>query len=310
MISTLKHPLIRFMSITFCSMLMLIFFEEKLLAADDLHEGDHENEQVELSTALAEELGIQTQIAGPGIISRSLLLYGKTMPDPQQVSHVAARYPGMIRSIQPNLGDVVEAGQTIAVIEANTSLQLYEIEAPISGIVIEKHANPGELANEEPLLTIANYDNMWVDLTVFPSDARQVKPNLPVTISIDDLLALSTVRYLNPTEGNAPILIARVPLANPELIWTPGLLVEGRVQIEQINANLVIDNNAIQTFEGQSVVFTVQGDIYSPRPLMLGASDNRFTEVVSGLSAGEIYVVENSYLLKADLEKDGATHSH
>lgn len=273
-------------------------------------EEEHNDEHVEISAQLAQELGIKTQVAGAGTISRSLLLYGRTMPDPQQVSHVAARYPGMIRSIAPNLGDVVQAGQTIAVIEANTSLQLYEIEAPISGIVIEKHANPGELANEAALLTIANYDNMWVDLTVFPSTARQIKPNLPVTISMDELSALSNIRYLNPTEGNAPILIARVPLANPELIWSPGLLVEGRVEIEKIFADLVIDNKALQTFENQSVVFVLEGQVYEPRPLVLGTGDGMFTEVISGLNQGESYVVENSYLIKADLEKDGAAHSH
>jgi cobalt-zinc-cadmium efflux system membrane fusion protein len=46
------------------------------------------------------------------------------------------------------------------------------------------------------------------------------------------------------------------------------------------------------------------------RPLRLGGSDGKFTEVVSGLNAGDWYVTENSYLIKAELEKSAASHDH
>ncbi len=32
--------------------------------------------------------------------------------------------------------------------------------------------------------------------------------------------------------------------------------------------------------------------------------------VLSGISLGDNYVVENSYLIKADIEKSGASHDH
>ena len=67
----------------------------------------------------------------------------------------------------------------------------YEIRAPLSGIVVEKHANPGELASGQPLLTIANYDNIWVDLAVFPGDSHQVRTGMSVTIRMDDRVAES-----------------------------------------------------------------------------------------------------------------------
>lgn len=277
---------------------------------EEEHDEEHEEEVVEIDEELARELGIETTIAGPGTIAETVLLYGKTVSDPQQVSHVSARYPGMIQSIVPALGDSVEAGQVIVSIEANESLRSYDIRAPISGIVIEKHANPGELALAASLLTIANYSNIWVDLTVFPGEARRIRPGLPVTISMDGLEADSSISYLNPTESDSPVVIARVPLANPELVWTPGLLVEGYVQVASIQAEVVIDNSALQTFEEQRVVFVKDGEHYEPRAVSLGRTDGRITEVLTGLEPGEAYVTENSYLLKADLEKDGVEHDH
>lgn len=283
------------------------------IAAEDDHDHDHEEgeeEVVEIAAALAEELGIETALAGPGVINRSLLLYGRTMPDPQGISHVYARYPGMIVSMNPALGDSVEAGQVIAVIEANSSLQTYEIRAPLSGIVVEKHANPGELAAGQSLLTIANYDDIWVDLTVFPGDSLQVRSGMSVTIRMDDRSADSVIRYINPSQGESPTVIARVPLENSNSIWTPGLLVEGFVHFESREVELAVENDALQTYEGNSVVFVLEDEIYEPRVVTLGRADPFSTEILTGLEFGERYVVTNSYLIKADLEKEGVEHDH
>jgi cobalt-zinc-cadmium efflux system membrane fusion protein len=210
----------------------------------------------------------------------------------------------------PSLGDSVEVGEVIAVIEANTSLQTYEIKAPLSGIVVEKHANPGELASGQPLLTIANYDNIWVDLAVFPGDSHQVRTGMSVTIRMDDRVAESAIRYINPSQGESPTVIARVPLQNVDSIWTPGLLVEGLVHVESENVAIAVKNDALHLFEDNQVVFVLEDETYEPRIVTVGSSDPFLTEILSGLKPGERYVVANSYLIKADLEKEGVEHGH
>ncbi len=289
---------------TLCAAVLLV--SSNAIAAEE----EHEEEVVHISTSLAQELGIETELAGAGVINRNLLLYGRTMPDPQGISHLSARYPGMIVSMVPSLGDSVEVGEVIAVIEANTSLQTYEIKAPLSGIVVEKHANPGELASGQPLLTIANYDNIWVDLAVFPGDSHQVRTGMSVTIRMDDRVAESAIRYINPSQGESPTVIARVPLQNVDSIWTPGLLVEGLVHVESENVAIAVKNDALQLFEDNQVVFVLEDETYEPRIVTVGSSDPFLTEILSGLEPGERYVVANSYLIKADLEKEGVEHGH
>lgn len=285
------------------------FINLNVMAAEEEHEHEEGEEGiVQISTSLAQELGIETEISSAGTINRSLMLYGRTMPDPQGISHVVARYPGMIVSMNAALGDPVEAGQVIAVIEANTSLQSYEIRAPLGGIVVEKHANPGELASGQSLLTIANYDRIWVDLTVFPGDSQQVRTGMPVTIRMDNRSAQSSIRYINPSQGESPTVIARVPLDNRDSVWTPGLLVEGFVHFESEEVSLAVKNDALQTFENSQVVFVLENETYEPRVVTLGKTDPFMTEVLAGLESGEQYVVSNSYIIKADLEKEGIEH--
>ncbi|PCJ24393.1 MAG: heavy metal resistance protein CzcB [SAR86 cluster bacterium] len=266
--------------------------------------------RIEMSFDLAEIMEIGVHTAEGKIIHQTKLLYGKISPDPTQVSHLTARYPGLIKTVNPSLGDTVEKGDLIATIEANDSLQTYELRAPISGIVVDSHANPGEYAGEQHLLTIANYQNVWADLNVFPGDIQHIKAGQNVTLHLSDITARSTIRYLNPGEGLSPYIIARVPVSNPDLLWTPGLLIEADVTIDQFPVPLAVDNRALQKFRDWQVVFIQIGDNYEIRPLELGRSDGRFTEVLGGLNVGDRYVVENSYLLKADLEKSGASHDH
>lgn len=269
------------------------------------HEG-----RVHLSDDMVQTMGVGVHVAGPGVIHQTRLLYGKISPDPRQVSHITARYPGLIQAVRPALGDSVEKGDLIATVEANDSLQTYEIRAPISGVVVDSHANPGEFAGDQHLLTIADYGNVWADLNVFPSEAQAIRPGQEVRLSVGGLEAVSTIRYLNPGEGLSPNIIARVPLANPDLLWTPGLLVEAEVSVNQFEVPLLVDNRALQDFRDWQVVFIQVGEEYEIRPLELGRSDSQFTEVLSGLNPGDLYVIENSYLLKADLEKSGASHDH
>jgi membrane fusion protein, heavy metal efflux system len=266
--------------------------------------------RMQMTNALAAELNVTTAVAAAGVLHQSILLFGKTTPDPQGISHVTARFPGLIRSISADLGQRVKAGDKLVVVEANNSLQSYTITAPIAGIVIQRHANPGEFAGDQPLLTIADYSRVWADLDVFPGDARVIQPGQAVTIRMHSLNVASSILYLNPGAGDSPNVVARVPLDNPEGKWTPGLLVEGDVAVADIPVPLLINNLALQRFRDWQVVFIKVSDNYEIRPLTLGRTDGRFTEVIAGLKVGDEYVVGNSYLIKADLEKSGASHDH
>jgi len=259
--------------------------------------------RVEINADMAEIVGIGTREASQGIIHQTVLLYGKISPDPQLISYVTARYPGLIESIGPKIGDEVRREDVLVRIEANDSLRTYEIRSPISGVVVERQVNPGEYAGTDPLLTVANYESVWAKLSVFPSDIQHIKAGQAVTLRMGDLSTESTIAYLNPGRGLSMQLEAVVPVSNPDLIWVPGMLIEADITIADIDVPLAIDNRSLQNVGGEQVIFIQVGDIYEARKLDLGITDGRLTEVLDGMKQGDRYVVVNSYLLKADLEK-------
>jgi cobalt-zinc-cadmium efflux system membrane fusion protein len=265
-----------------------------------------------IAADVARDAGIETGVAGPGAISDELVLYGAIFPDATRVRAVHARFTGLIRSVSRNVGDAVRSGDTLATIESNESLQTYTVTAPIGGTVTARHAAPGEQTDAEPLFEIVDFSYVWAELDVFSRDRARLRTGLPVAVTADDgTAATGSIDYLAPVGDRASQRVtARVTLDNADGRWTPGRFVEGRVTIGTTPVELAVPLSALQQFREFDVVFAQVGDVYEARMLTLGRRDTRFVEVLEGLTPGTVYVTENSYLIKADIEKSGASHDH
>lgn len=266
--------------------------------------------RVEIAADMAKKVGIATQVAGPGSIERHLQVYGRLVTPPDQKAHLRARFPGVVTAVRVNVGDQVNKGDVLAVIESNESLQSYELRAPFAGVIQERSVNVGETAKDSPLLTLISNETLWAELKVFPGQRAEVQPGQSVHIQHNNHTHESQITHITTTAEGSPFVLARAVLDNERGDMAPGDLVNGYIDVEKIDVPLAVDNRALQRFRDWTVAFIKVGDTYEIRPLELGRSDGRHTEVLSGLNAGDHYVVENSYLIKADIEKSGASHDH
>ena len=263
---------------------------------------------------IAQEAGIRVAPAAAGIIADEHEVQGLLTPVEGRIAKVAARFPGPVQRLNFNVGDQVRAGQTLALIESNLSLTTYPVTSPISGVVLARSASVGAVATEGmALFEVADLSTLWVDLHIFGSDAQHIQPGVPVTVTrMSDGVTLMTTleRVLPGTATASQSTVARATIANADGLWRPGSAVKARITVEQQPAALVVPLAALQRFRDWDVVFIRVGDTYEIRPLELGKRDATRVEVVSGLKAGDQVVVEQSYLVKADIEKSGASHDH
>ena len=213
-------------------------------------------------------------------------------------------------SVQATVGDRVSQGDTLAVIESSDSLRSYRLRAPIDGVVQSQTVSPGAVVSDAPLFTLINDQRLWAELKLFPRQRGEVRAGQSVHLRTGDRRVRGHIAHITPGEPGAPYVIARVPLDNPEGRFAPGDMVNADIVVEQAEVPLRVDNRALQTVNAQAGVFIQSGDRYEWRPLDLGRRDGLHTEVLGGLRAGVRYVVDNSYLIKADLEKAGAAHEH
>jgi cobalt-zinc-cadmium efflux system membrane fusion protein len=266
--------------------------------------------RVTMADEVAAASGLTKAIAGEGVLQERIKLYGTIVADPLRVSHIQARYPGLIRSVKPTIGARVKAGDVLATVESNESLREYPLLAPIDGVVVERHSNAGEFTADRVLFTLLDERVLELHLQAFPTDASKIKTGQAITINANGQQAHTKTEYITPRHGETPTLEVHAPVDNSNNLWVPNQAVEGWVDIAQTPVPLMVDNRALQSFRDWQVVFIQIGETYEIRPLELGRTDGQFTEVLSGLNAGDSYVVENSFLLKADLEKSGASHDH
>lgn len=221
----------------------------------------------------------------------------------QQLAGQKLRVLGMAAASLPNLEK-----------EPAESLARYEIRAPLEGTVVERNVTIGEAVTaEEQIFTVTDLSAVWVEVSVYAKDLGTVRQGQEAVVMSTDLGTEATGRidFVGRLVGEETrSATARLTLPNSEGRWRPGLFVTVRLVREDTTVPLAVSADAIQTFRDWQVVFVRYGDWFEARPLELGRTDGQWVEVVSGLKAGDQYAAANSFAVKAEIGKLGATHDH
>lgn len=274
---------------------------------------DHEYGATEIEQGHAQKAGVIVAMAKGGMISKEIVLNGQITLNRDSTANVRARFAGIVRAVPVRLGQAVQKGDVLARLESNESLRDYTINAPISGVILERNTNIGDVADSETLFVIADFSTVWAKFHIFPKDAEYIQKDQSVRVHTFDhqMETKASIDLFLPTaDASSQTHIAIVELDNTEGRWRPGLSVDGHVAVSQIQAPVIIPKTALQTMEEQTVVFVTQGNIYEMRQVKTGQSDGHNVEVLSGLKTGESYVSEGSFIIKADIMKSGAAHEH
>jgi cobalt-zinc-cadmium efflux system membrane fusion protein len=278
-------------------------------------EGGHEEggDKTKISDEAAANAEIKVLEAAPASIHDTISLTGRITLNQNTSAQVKARFPGIVRSVSKGLAEQVTAGETLATVESNDSLLVYPVKAPISGVILQRNTNIGDVAGDQPLFMISNLSDVWAEFFIFPRDMARIKSGQKVHINAtdDSMNVEAPITSLLPVaEASSQTVIARVTIANPDGQWRSGMTVRGDVIVAEKQVPVAVASIAIQRQEGASVVFVQEGTAYEARKVELGLGDAEWTEIKSGLKAGERYVAQNSFVVKADIGKAGAEHAH
>ncbi|MBI9021438.1 MAG: RND transporter, partial [Verrucomicrobia bacterium] len=103
-------------------------------------------------------------------------------------------------------------------------------------------------------------------------------------------------------------------LNNPGNDFAPGSFVRAQIGVESVQAAVRVEKDAVQTMNGETIVFIQDEHGAEPRDVQIGLSDGTFVEIKTGLEAGEKYVAHGAFALKAELVTSGldphAGHGH
>ncbi len=189
-----------------------------------------------------------------------------------------------------------------------------ELRAPFDGVVVERHLTLGEAVREDAnAFTIADLSSVWAELSIAARELPQVRvgERVQVRAGAFEASAPGTVSYVGALIGEQTrTATARVTLPNAGGVWRPGLYVNVEVLAQESAAAVAVENAALQTEEGTSVVFVRTPTGFAAQPVRLGRSDGRHTEVLQGLAAGVRYAADGSFVVKSERGKGSAAHEH
>lgn len=264
-----------------------------------------------IPAAAAETGGVKVDTAGPATIRSTVRLMGTVTLDANRRAEVRARFPGIVRAVNVQEGEHVRRGQTLAVVEGNDSMRTYPVVAPFDGVVLARTTNVGDVAGSNALIELADLSSVWVELRALGADAEKLSVGQDAEISSatsPNTVKAKIQRLLPLASGQS--VVARTTIANAEGRWRPGMTVTAEVTVSTRDAQLAVKESGLQRFRDFTVVFAQIGETYEVRMLELGERDGRYAEVLGGLKPGTTYVSEQSYLIKADIDKSGASHDH
>jgi cobalt-zinc-cadmium efflux system membrane fusion protein len=193
-------------------------------------------------------------------------------------------------------------------------LNRFELRAPFDGLVIEKHLSLGEAVKEDAaVFTVSDLGQVWAEINVPAKDLPLVRVGEKVTIKATafDASATGVITFVGSLIGEQTRMAkARVVLANPKGAWRPGLFVNVEVTSSEADVPVTVASDAIQTVGGKPVVFLKVNGGFIAQPVQLGRSDGKRVEVLQGLRAGARYASAGSFVVKSELGKSSAEHTH
>lgn len=309
------------MQSTLHRLLLLIVFSASLLnisaqASDDAHDDHHDEHSDEQPLKISQRMlalnQISTETATEVTLQQKTHLFGIITAIPEQQATVKAPYTATVDNVMVKQGDNVSKGQVLVNLTNISSLKSYQLRAPLAGIITQRYINNGELVRDEALFEIANYNKVYVEMSAFPSDTARIKPNLPVNVfSLHQAKQADThISYISPQMSNSHITRIRAIIDNQDGYWRPGMHIKADIQTAEIMVPIAVRKTALQQIDNEPVVFVRHGDKFEVHKLTLGREDDNYIEVLTGLEVGSEYASKNSFILKADVLKSGASHEH
>ena len=354
--------------------------QEAPTTQDDVHES------IFLPPGDAADLGIGTGVVNSGVLTETLTFPGEVTVNQDRFTHLVPRVQGIVESVSFSEGDVVNAGDVLAVLDSREladikssylaeierydiaqrtfereeglfaqgisseneflearrsvaesritlrsatqkllslgfsesyiselpdqpdhALVHYQLVAPISGVVLERHIAQGEsVGADKDAFAIADLSDVWVDLDIFQGQIDRVREGQAVLVSSagGKIETSGIIRFVRPTLGEETRTAkARLILENASGRWRPGMFVNGTITVEESLVDVLIEASAVIEREGEDWVFVVAGEKYEPRRVSRGRTNGSWVEILSGLSKGETYVSRGAFALKAELGK-------
>lgn len=253
---------------------------------------------LQLETAEAEETSFEETVFALGVL--------EVLPGKRAV--VSSRIPGRAHSVLVLPHQEVAAGDEVAWIESRQPGDpppIVKLEAPISGLVASVNLHQGQpVSPEDELIEILDLDVIEASAHVPLHLAGKLAPGQEARIRLPSLsepvFEARLAHIAVVADAETATIKAAFHVPNPDLLLRPGMRAEFHIIISRRDEVLSIPVSAVQGDAAGRFVYVKDYELknaFVKAPVVLGARNDRFVEVIEGLLPGDEVVTRGAYAL-------------
>ncbi|MFP6898903.1 MAG: efflux RND transporter periplasmic adaptor subunit [Roseibacillus sp.] len=290
----------------FCALLILTSCF--LLAEEEESESTRAADTIVLKDISVKNLGIELVEAVETDFEETIFAIGRISEIPSNHAVLSSRIPGRIVELNVIAGDLVTQDQILVRVESRqpgNPPPVIPLPAPISGIVLESHVRVGEpVEPDKELLDIVDLSEVWAIARVPEQEAGRImigsKARIRIAALPGETFGGELIRFGTHADIASGTLDAIFRLKNPDLHLRPGMRTEFAIITDSRSEVLAVPPEAIQGDAASPVVYVEDFDLpnaYIKTPVHIGARNDRYVEIVSGIFPGDRVVTTGSYFL-------------
>jgi membrane fusion protein, copper/silver efflux system len=250
------------------------------------------------------------QVYSPDVIAEEQA-YLRTLEAYRQTAQTGEEYSGAVgQSLRRSTIRLLQLGFTAEQIEdlgnSDTLSSFVTICSPVTGTVVKKRVDPGSYfeGTGAPLFDVADLSTVWILLDVYEKDIRLIRTGQSVLISTE-AYPLDEFRgrivFVDPVlTPETRTIRVRTEAANPQGKLKPNMYVNATIAVPQ-SRELVVPTTAIVPATKRSIVWVeTKENLFEPREIRIGASNESYTVVLSGLEEGEIVARTGGFLIDSE----------
>ncbi|MBL8522729.1 MAG: efflux RND transporter periplasmic adaptor subunit [Betaproteobacteria bacterium] len=195
------------------------------------------------------------------------------------------------------------------------SVSMFPLTAPFAGVVIEKKAVLGELAQpDKSLFAIADLTTLWIEANLFEKDLQRVR--------VGNEAVVTSTAYPNETfkgrltyiggvlDKESRTIRGRIEVKNADGRLKPEMFASAAITTGSSKKGFSLPDTAVVLISEQPTIFVQEGERFEARPIEIAERLQGRVLVKAGVAAGDPVVMAGAYALKARLLKSQIGDSH
>lgn len=251
-------------------------------------------------------------------------LYSEELNNAQQEYLLAVEKQKVLGNGLVNFGQLIQAAKNKLLLWGMSENQITDLQkngkatprisfySTASGYVTQLNAREGDYVSEGgTVVTLADLSTLWVEAQVYASQLASLDRNALVQVQFPDAPGREVsghIEFVNPEiNPDTRINLVRVSIANPDNLLRPGMPAYVFIRNQEHKAFRLPVGAVLRDASGAMVWVQKAKDTYQFKMVTLGAENQGWVEIKSGLQKEDIVVISGAYLLNSEyIFKNGA----